>query len=462
MFDNLTDQLGGVFDRIRGKGIIRDSDLAETLAEIRRALLEADVALPVVKDFIAAVKTRASGEEVIKSVSAGQTIIKIVHDQLLELLGGADEASKLHLEVAPPAVIMLVGLQGTGKTTTTAKLAVHLRDKLKKKPLLVSLDTRRPAAQEQLKILAEQIDLPSLPIIAGQEPQDIARRALQAAKLAGHEVILLDTAGRLQIDELLMSEVAKIKRLATPCETLLVADALGGQDTLNVAQKFHDVLGITGVILSRMDGDSRGGVALSLRAATGQPIKFLGVGEGVNDLAPFHPDRLARRILGMGDIVSLVERAQEQVSEQEAEDTAKRMQKGLFDLNDLAQQLQQMRKMGGMSGIMAMLPGMGKMKKQLAGAGMDDAALGRSRAIISSMTKLERRKPGIIHASRKKRIAAGSGTTVQEVNKLLKQFTNMQKMMKKMRKKGGMGAGGMPAIDPSQIPEELRHMLPPQ
>ena len=462
MFDSLTDQLGGVFDRIRGKGIIRDSDLAETLSEIRRALLEADVALPVVKDFIAEIKVQASGEEVVKSVSAGQTIIKIVHDRLLALLGGDDEENVLKLDVAPPAVIMLVGLQGTGKTTTTAKLAVHLRDKLKKKPLLVSLDTQRPAAQEQLKVLAEQIGLPSLPIVAGQQPKDIAKRALQAAKFAGHEVILLDTAGRLQIDEMLMSEVAEIKRLTSPCETLLVADALGGQDTLNVAQKFHEVLGTSGVILSRMDGDSRGGVALSLRAATGQPIKFLGVGEGVNDLDPFHPDRLARRILGMGDIVSLVERAHEQVSEQDAQKSAERMQKGQFDLNDLAQQLQQMRKMGGMSSIMSMLPGIGKMKKQIAGAGLDDKMLGRQTAIISSMTKLERRKPSIIHASRKKRIAAGSGSTVQEVNKLLKQFMSMQKMMKKMRNKGGKGGGGMPAIDPSQIPAELRHMLPPQ
>ncbi|NQY82650.1 MAG: signal recognition particle protein [Alphaproteobacteria bacterium] len=461
MFDALSDQFNGIFDCIRGKGIIRDSDLAKTLGEIRHALLEADVALPVVKDFIAGVKEASSGEEIVRSVSAGQMIIKIVHDRLVALLGGEDDASTLQLGVSPPAVVMLVGLQGTGKTTTTAKLAVHLRDKLKKKALLVSLDTTRPAAQEQLQVLAEQAGLPALPIVSGQQPQDIAKRALQAAQLASHEVILLDTAGRLQIDEMLMREVVEIKRLTNPCETLLVADALGGQDTLNVAQKFHEVLGISGVVLSRMDGDSRGGVALSLRAATGRPIKFLGVGETINDLEPFHPDRLARRILGMGDVVSLVERAREQVSEEEAENMAQHLQKGLFDLNDLAKQLQQVRKMGGISSIMGMLPGIGKMQKQLASAGMNDRMLGRQTAIISSMTKQERTKPAIIYASRKKRIAAGSGSSVQEVNKLLKQFLSMQKIMKKMRSKG-LNSGGMPAIDPSRIPEELRNMLPPR
>lgn len=460
MFDSLTDQLGGIFDRIRGKGIIRDSDLAETLAEIRHALLEADVALPVVKQFIAAIKKTASGEEITRSVTAGQTIIKIVHDHLVALLGGEEEHNQLNLKAAPPVVVMMVGLQGTGKTTTTAKLALHLRDKLKKKVLMVSLDTARPAAQEQLRVLAEQVNVPSLPVVVAQQPKDIAKRSLQAAQIGGHDVILLDTAGRLQINEMLMSELVEIQQLTQPTETLLVADALGGQDTLNVAEKFHEVLNISGVVLSRMDGDSRGGVALSLRAATGQPIKFLGVGENIGDLQEFYPERLARRILGMGDVVSLVERAREQVSEEEAEDMAKRMQKGQFDLNDLAKQLQQMRKMGGLSSIMGMLPGIGKMKKQLSAAGMDDSMIGRQMAIISSMTKEERTKPGVIHASRKKRIAAGSGHSVQEVNKLLKQFTGMQKMMKKMRNKN-IGKRGMPAMDTDQIPEELRRMISP-
>ena len=460
MFDSLADRLGNTFDRIRGKGIIREADLKVTLGEIRQALLEADVALSVVKDFIAEIRQIASGEDVIRSVSAGDTIVKIVHDQLVRMLGGDDDLCSLDLAVTPPAVIMLVGLQGSGKTTTAAKLALHIAEKLNKKPLLASLDTARPAAQEQLQVLAEQIGLPALPIVSGQQPLDIAKRALEAANLAGHEVVILDTAGRLQIDQTLMDEVAEIKRQTTPCETLLVADALSGQDALGVAEKFHQIVGTSGVILSRMDGDSRGGVALSVRAATGQPIKFLGVGEGTRELEAFHPERLARRVLGMGDVVSLVEKAREQVSEQEALDTAKRPQKGQFNLNDLAKQLQQMRRMGGMSGIMKMLPGAGKLRKQLDQSGADERQLIHQEAIISSMTKAERQNPSIIHASRKKRIAAGSGRSVQEVNRLLKQFLTMQKTMKKMTGKG-MNLSGDTMPDLSQMPPELRQLMPP-
>ena len=468
MFEALTDQFGSIFDRIRGKAIIREGDLKQTLAEIRLALLDADVALPVVKEFLAKVGNVASGADVLKSVNPDQMIIKIVHDQLVELLGGDSSDSPINLAVAPPAVVMMVGLQGTGKTTSCAKLALHLRDKLKKKVLLVSLDTARPAAQHQLEVLAQQIEVTCLPIVEDQQPSDIARRALNAAQLSGHDVVILDTAGRLQIDTALMQEVAQIQSIASPCETLLVADALSGQNTLSVAEKFHQTLNITGVILSRMDGDSRGGVALSLRAATGAPLKFLGTGESVHDLEAFHPDRLARRILGMGDVVSLVEKAREQVSEVEAKDMAKRLQKGQFDMNDLTKQLAQMRKMGGMSGIMGMLPGVGKLKKQMAGMNMDDRQLVRQESIIGSMTKQERRRPDIIHASRKKRIAQGAGVTVQEVNKLLKQFMGMQKMMKKMRQNKSlpnfsaeMGADFDPSsIDMAQLPPEMRDLLP--
>jgi signal recognition particle subunit SRP54 len=439
MFESLSGKLGEVFERLRKRGALTESDVSEALREVRVALLEADVALPVVKSFIDGVKAKAVGQEVLRSVTPGQMVIKIVHDHLVEMLGGAGEGADIDLNAVPPVPVLMVGLQGSGKTTSTAKIALRLQTKERKKVLMASLDVYRPAAQEQLKILGEQNSIPVLPVVAGQMPVDIAKRALQAAKLGGYDVLLLDTAGRLHIDETLMLEVAAVRDAVQPHETLLVADALTGQDAVNVAKSFNERVGVTGIVLTRVDGDGRGGAALSMRAVTGKPIKLIGVGEKADALETFHPERIAQRILGMGDIVSLVEKAAETIEKEEAERLAARVQKGQFDLDDMASQLKQLRKMGGMSGVMNLLPGVGKVKQQMAQANVDETVLKRQEAIIGSMTKDERKNPKVIHASRKKRIAAGSGTSVQDVNKLLKQHMQMADMMKRMSKLGQKG-----------------------
>ncbi len=446
MFETLSDRLGGIFDRITGRGALSDKDVGEALREVRRALLEADVALDVVRDFTEKVREKAVGAEVVRSVKPGQMVVKIVHDQLVSMLGA--EAEPVSLAAAPPVALMMVGLQGSGKTTSTAKIAKRLQEHQKKKVLMASLDTRRPAAQEQLKVLGEQVGVATLPIVEGQTPVDITKRAMNAARLGGYDVLMLDTAGRTHVDEPLMMEMQEIRRESDPHEVLLVADALTGQDAVNVARSFDERVDLTGIVLTRVDGDGRGGAALSMRAVTGKPIKLIGTGETMDALEEFHPSRIADRILGMGDIVSLVEKAAQEIDEEKAKAAAAKLKKGEFDLTDLADQLKQMQKIGGMSGIMGMLPGMGKMKNQMAAAGMDDGILGRQLAIISSMTKKERARPALMNASRKKRVAAGSGTQVQEVNKLLKMHRQMSDMMKKLgRKKGGLAGlfgGGMP------------------
>ena len=455
MFDALTDRLGGIFDGLTGRGALSEKDVTSALREIRVALLEADVALPVVKDFIDSIRERAVGEDVIRSVKPGQQVVKIVHDGLIEMLGGSEADTGLRVD-NPPSVIMMAGLQGSGKTTTTAKIAKRLAERDKKKVLLASLDVRRPAAMEQLAILAKQIggSVTSLPIVAGQSPAEITRRALQAAKLGGHDVVFLDTAGRTSIDEQMMAEAAEIAKIASPKETLLVADALTGQDAVETARRFHERLPLTGLVLTRMDGDGRGGAALSMRAVTGLPIKFLGTGEKLDGLDAFDAKRVAGRILGQGDIVSLVERAGDQLDADKAERMAKKMRKGEFDLNDLAEQLKQMQKMGGLGGIMGMLPGAKKAKQALAASNMDDNVIKRQEAIISSMTKKERTKPALLNASRRKRIAAGAGVDVSDVNKVLKMHRQMADMMKKMSKggmKGMMGALGGAGVSPSDL-----------
>lgn len=437
MFETLSGRLGEVFDRLRKRGSLNEADVNAALREVRVALLEADVALPVVKSFVDKVRNRAVGAEVLRSVTPGQMVVKIVHDQLVEMLGA--ETSELDLEVVPPAVIMLVGLQGSGKTTTTAKIGRRLAKRDKKKVMLASLDVQRPAAQEQLAVLGTQAEVNTLPIVKGETPATIARRAMQAARFGGYDVVLLDTAGRLHIDEALMSELVEVRDIAKPAETLLVADSLTGQDAVNIARQFNERIGISGIVLTRVDGDGRGGAALSMRAVTGCPIKLVGVGERLDALEGFHPDRIASRILGMGDVVSLVEKAAESIDQEEAEKLARKMQKGGFDLDDFASQIRQMRKLGGMGGLMGMLPGVGKMKKQLAGANVDDSILVKTEAIIGSMTPAERRNAKVIHASRKRRIAAGSGTTVQDVNKVLKQYKDLSVMMKKVNKMGQKG-----------------------
>ena len=506
MFDGLSGRLGGIFDKLRGRGSLNEADVKEAMREVRVALLEADVALPVVKDFIAKAGERAVGQEVLRSVTPGQQVVKIVHDSLVEMLGGEPEKpaapetpapakpallpglggaaqpapafdlpipepaaeapkadtpkvdeSELNLRAEPPVPILMVGLQGSGKTTTTAKIALRLKTREGKKVLMASLDTRRPAAQEQLAVLGEQVEVATLPIVAGQQPIEITRRAMQTGRTEGYDVVLLDTAGRLAIDEELMAEVAAVRDVAKPVETLLVADAMTGQDAVTVASNFRDKVGLTGIVLTRVDGDARGGAALSMRAVTGKPIKLMGTGEKVDALEAFHADRIASRILGMGDVVSLVEKAAETIEKDEAEKLAKKIKKGAFDLDDLAGQLRQMRKMGGMQGLMGLLPGVGKLKDQMKTAKLDDGLLKRQEAIISSMTKFERQNPRLIHAKRKIRIAKGSGTTVQDVNKLLKQHQQMASMMKRVQKMGkkglmrgmeGMmgpgGAGGLP------------------
>ncbi len=438
MFETLSDKLGGVFDRLRGRGALSEADVNEALREVRLALLDADVALPVVRDFIARVRERAVGSEVLDSVSPGQQVVKVVNDVMIEQLGGAG-AVPLDLNAPAPIPILMVGLQGSGKTTTAGKLGLRLRERLRRKVLLASLDTQRPAAQLQLAQLAERAGVPSLPIVAGQTPVEIARRAMDTGRREGFDVVILDTAGRLSINQELMAEVAEIRAATNPVETLLVVDAMTGQDAVNTAKAFNDALGVTGIVLTRMDGDARGGAALSMRAVTGAPIKLTGVSEKLDGLEDFHPERVAGRILGMGDIVGLVEKASETVDQEEAEKLARKMAKGQFDLEDYAKQLKQISKMGSLSGILGMLPGIGKMKAQIEDANLDTTILKRQAAIIGSMTPQERRSPDILKASRKKRIAAGSGTSVQEVNKLLKQFDDMSTMMKRMNKLGQKG-----------------------
>src|SRR5919107_450678 len=433
MFESLGDRLAGVFDRLRGRGALTEADVRAAMREVRIALLEADVALPVVREFVDKATEQAVGQQVLRSVTPGQQVVKIVHDALVEMLGS--EEAGLDLAVTPPAVIMMVGLQGSGKTTTTAKLAKRLTEKDRKKVLMASLDVARPAAQEQLAVLGRQTNVDTLPIVAGQQPVDIAKRAIQAAKLQAYDVVLLDTAGRLHVDEALMSEMNAVAEASRPTETLLVVDSLTGQDAVNVAKGFSAEVDLTGVILTRMDGDARGGAALSMRAVTGKPIKFAGVGEGLEALEAFHPSRVAGRILGMGDVVSLVERAAETVKIEDAEKLAAKMEKGKFDLDDLAMQIQQMKRMGGLGALANMLPGMKGMKA----ANVDDKALVRLEAMMSSMTAKERAKPEVINAKRKIRIAKGSGTTVQEVNKLLKMHQEMSTVMKKLKKMGGLG-----------------------
>jgi signal recognition particle subunit SRP54 len=448
MFESLSDNLGKVFSKLKGKGVLSEDDVNTAMREVRIALLEADVSLSVAKDFIAKVKERAIGSDVVKSVSPAQMVIKIVQDNLEQMLG-SDE-SEINLTATPPVVIMMVGLQGSGKTTSSGKLANFLKQKRNKKILLASLDIYRPAAQEQLEILGKQIGANSLPIVKGEKPEAITERAMKEGRLGGYDVVILDTAGRLHIDDELMAELQKVKAIAKPLETLLVADSLTGQDAVNIAASFNEKVGLTGIILTRIDGDGRGGAALSMRAVTGCPIKFMGVGEKISEFEAFHPNRIASRILGMGDVVSLVERAIENVDMDEAQKMEAKIRKGHFDLNDLAKQLKMMRKMGGVGGLMGMIPGIGKMKQQIEDAGVDDRMIIRQEAMISSMTKKERRNPGIINASRKKRIAAGSGMTVQDLNRLLKQHLQMATMMKKLGRmdKKTMMRGGLGKLMP--------------
>ncbi len=449
MFDTLTERLGTVFDRLKKRGALSADDVNQAMRDIRIALLEADVALPVVKDFINAVKEKAVGEAVIRSVTPGQMVVKIVHEHLLELLGKG--AEPLNLKAVSPVVLLMVGLQGSGKTTTTGKLAKKLKAD-GKKVLMASLDVYRPAAQQQLATLGQQTDVASLSIVEAEKPLAITKRALQRAKIEGYDVLLLDTAGRLHVDEALMDEVKAIAGLAQPTETLLVADAMTGQDAVNVASAFKQALSLTGIILTRMDSDARGGAALSMRAVTGCPIKFVGMGEKLDALDVFHPERMADRILGMGDVVSLVEKAAATIAEDDAQRMAQKLQKGKFDLDDLLQQLKQMQKMGGLSSLMGYIPGLSGLKDKMADANVNDKTMKRQEAMLLSMTPQERKRPDLLNASRKRRIASGSGMTVPDVNRLLKQYQQMQTMMKQMskmsQKKGGL------------MRQKLQHLLP--
>ena len=455
MFETLSDRLGAIFDKLTRKGALTETDVGEAMREVRRALLEADVALDVVRDLTAKVSVAAIGQEVARSVTPGQMVIKIVHDELVRVLGS--DAKPLDLNAAPPVVMMLVGLQGSGKTTTTAKIAKRLQARDKKKVLMASLDTHRPAAQEQLRVLGEQTSTDTLPIIAGEDPKTIAKRSLDAARRGGYDVLLLDTAGRTHIDETLMNEVQAVEKITTPHETLLVADALTGQDAVNLAKNFDARVSLTGIVLTRVDGDGRGGAALSMRAVTGKPIKLIGVGEKLDALEDFDPSRIAGRILGMGDVVGLVEKALEHVEIDKAQAIAKKIQKGTFDLEDLSEQLKQMQKLGGMGGILGMLPGIGKVKNQIDSSNLDDSIFTRQQAMIGSMTRAERRNPKLLNASRKKRVASGSGTSVQDINKLVKMHRQMADMMKTMGRKRGFlaqmfGAGGPPPEMPAELP----------
>jgi signal recognition particle subunit SRP54 len=440
MFESLQERLGAILNGLTGRGALSETDVSAALREVRRALIEADVALDIVRSFTDRVREKAVGAAVLKSIKPGQMVVKIVHDELVEMLG--TEGETIDLNAPAPVIVMMVGLQGSGKTTTTGKIARRLGERQGKKVLMASLDTRRPAAQEQLRQIGEQVRVATLPVVAGQSPVEIARRAVQAGRLGGHDVVVLDTAGRTHIDEPLMAEMAEIKRASNPHEILLVADALTGQDAVNLAQHFDSRVGITGLVLTRMDGDGRGGAALSMRAVTGKPIKLIGTGEKMDALEEFHPKRIADRILGMGDIVSLVEKAAETIDAEQAAAMARKMQAGKFDLNDLADQLRQMQKMGGLGGIMGLMPGMGKMKDQMAAAGLDDKMFKQQLAIISSMTRHERANPDMLKHSRKQRIAKGSGTNAAAINKLLKMHRQMADMMKAMGGKG-KGAGMM-------------------
>jgi signal recognition particle subunit SRP54 len=458
MFDNLSEKLSGILDRLTGRGALSAADVDVASREVRRALLEADVALEVVRGFVEKLRERAVGVEIIKSVKPGQMVVKIVHDELVAMLGA--NAEPIDLNAPAPVPVMMVGLQGSGKTTTTAKIAKRLTEQMRRKVLMASLDTRRPAAMEQLAVLGQQVGVDTLPIVAGQSPVQIARRAIEAGRLGGYDAVLLDTAGRITLDDAMMAEAADVERAVNPHEVLLVADALTGQDAVNLARAFDERVGLTGIVLTRVDGDGRGGAALSMRAVTGKPIKLIGTGEKMDALEDFHPTRIADRILGMGDIVSLVERAGATIDAEKAARTAERMRKGAFDLNDLREQLGQMQRMGGIGGLMGMLPGIAKMKNQLATANVNENMLKHQVAIIDSMTPKERRNPDLLKASRKKRIAAGSGTKVEEINKLLKMHRTMADMMKAIGsgKRGplaglanmmGLGGGGMPS------PEEM-------
>ncbi|MGB0755026.1 MAG: signal recognition particle protein [Candidatus Puniceispirillaceae bacterium] len=448
MFDSLKDKLQSVFTGLGRKGALSQADVDAGLSEVRKALLEADVALPVVRHFMAEMKEKAVGASVLKSVRPDQQVIKLVNDSLTDMLGGT--AEPLMVDVAPPAIILMAGLQGSGKTTTAGKLAIRLKNRQKKKVMLASLDLTRPAAREQLRLLSEQAEAGILTESETETPVQLAKRAVQSATLQGYDVVILDTAGRLAIDEALMAELRDIKAATNPHEILLVADSLTGQDAVQTAQAFHDAVGVTGIVLTRLDGDARGGAALSMRHVTGCPIKLVGTGEKLDALEEFHPERMAGRILDMGDVVALVEKASEAIEAEEAERMARRMAKGQFDMNDFLAQLKQLQKMGGLGGILGMLPGLGKMQKQIAAAGVDDTMIKRQEAIILSMNKRERQQVGLLNASRRKRIAAGSGTTVQDVNKLVKQYQDMARMMKKMNTKQGaaamkamMGGGGL-------------------
>ena len=469
MFDGLSEKLSGILDKLTRRGALTEDDVNAALREVRRALIEADVALEVVRSFTDKVRSRAVGAEVVKSVTPGQMVVKIVHDTLVETLGA--DADPINLDAVPPVAILMVGLQGSGKTTSTAKIAKRLQDRSGRKVLMASLDTRRPAAMEQLAVLGGQVGVQTLPIVAGQSAVQIARRALEAARLGGFDVVMLDTAGRVTVDEALMAEVAEVKAIAAPHEVLLVADALTGQDAVNTARAFDGRVGITGIVLTRVDGDGRGGAALSMRAVTGKPIKLVGTGEKMDALDEFHPGRIANRILGMGDIVSLVEKAAQTIDQEKALRIADKMRKGKFDLDDMREQLAQVEKLGGIGGLMGMMPGIAKMKDQLASANLDGKVVGRQVAIINSMTPGERRNPDVLKASRKKRIAAGSGTKVEEVNRLLKQHRQMADMMKIMGQGGKRGpmaglanmfglGGGMPNVTPEMM-EQLKDKLPP-
>src|SRR5450755_2959873 len=493
MFDSLSEKLGRILDGLTRRGALSEADVDAALREVRRALLEADVALDVARAFTDNIKKQAVGVEVVKSVTPGQMVVKIVHDQLIATLGGDSQGGNqgIDLNAAPPVAIMMVGLQGSGKTTTTAKVARRLADRQKKKVLMASLDVRRPAAMEQLAVLGREAGIDTLPVVEGQQPQQIAKRAIEAARLGGYDVVLLDTAGRTTLDDAMMNEAAEVKRAANPHEVLLVADALTGQDAVNLARAFDQRVGLTGIVLTRVDGDGRGGAALSMRAVTNKPIKLIGTGEKLDALEEFDPARIAGRILGMGDIVALVEKATANIDAEKAMRAAEKMRKGKFDLGDLREQLQQMQGMGGMSGLLGMMPGVAKMKNQIANAGLDDKLLKRQMAIIDSMTPQERRNPDILKASRKKRIAAGSGTTPEAINKLLKMHRGMSDMMKAMgsgkrgplaglgqmmgfgsampspeqmkalaeKMPGGAAPGGMPAL-PKDLPVGLRQGLP--
>ena len=448
MFENLSKRLTDSLDKLRRKGRLTEADVEGALREVRMALLEADVALPVARDFINDLKTKIVGADIIASVSPANMVIKLVHDALVALLNGSEESAmplvgdyskELNLAVAPPAVVLMCGLQGSGKTTTTGKLALRLRTKQNKRVLVASLDVYRPAAQEQLASVAKTAEVDALPIVVGEMPEAITRRALDAARKGGYDVLLLDTAGRLHVDAELMEELKAVKRLANPIETLLVADSLTGQDAVNIAKSFHDSIGVTGIILTRLDGDGRGGAALSMRAVTGQPIKFMGLGEKLSEFEPFHAERIAGRILDKGDVVSLVEKAAEVMNTEAAEASAKRMMEGKFDLTDMLGHIRQISNMGGLSSMMNLMPGMGKLKEQLAGAQMpDDSVVKKQEAIILAMTAKERANPSLLNASRRRRIANGSGVQVSDVNRLIKQYQQMETMMKQMKKMGGM------------------------